>query len=103
MRLALVAPLVAPIREPHVGGSQAFVADLARGLVHRGHSVHLYAASGSRVTDVDVVTHVGRQASQRDRDAWTRMTQFALQAKGTVTAATVEATGIAGRATTLGN
>jgi glycosyltransferase involved in cell wall biosynthesis len=55
MRLALVAPLVAPIREPHVGGSQAFVADLARGLVHRGHAVHLYAASGSRVTDVDVV------------------------------------------------
>jgi len=55
MRLALVAPLVAPIREPHVGGSQAFLADLARGLGHRGHTVHLYAASGSRVTGVDVV------------------------------------------------
>lgn len=55
MRLAIVAPLVAPIREPHRGGSQAFVADLARGLVGRGHEVHLYAASGSHVTGVDVV------------------------------------------------
>jgi hypothetical protein len=54
----------------------------------------------AQATDVDVVTHVGRQASQRDRDAWTRMTQFALQAQGAVT---VEATGIAERATTLGN
>jgi UDP-glucose:tetrahydrobiopterin glucosyltransferase len=55
MRLALVAPLVAPIREPHVGGSQAFIADLARGLARRGHDVHLYAASGSRVSGVDVI------------------------------------------------
>jgi UDP-glucose:tetrahydrobiopterin glucosyltransferase len=55
LRLALVAPLVTPIREPNVGGSQAFVADLARGLAQRGHSVHLYAASGSHVNGVDVV------------------------------------------------
>lgn len=55
MRIALVAPLVAPIREPHVGGSQAFLADLARGLVQRGHAVQLYAASGSRVGGVEVV------------------------------------------------
>ena len=44
------------------------------------------------------MTHVGRQASQRDLDAWTRMTQFALQAQ-----VTAEASGIAGRTTTLGN
>ena len=55
MRLAILAPLVAPLREPHRGGSQAFVADLAGGLVDRGHEVHLYAASGSRVDGVDVV------------------------------------------------
>ncbi|HEV2981074.1 MAG TPA: glycosyltransferase, partial [Solirubrobacteraceae bacterium] len=55
MRLALLAPLVAPIREPNVGGSQAFVADLARGMAQRGHTVHLYAPSGSRVAGVDVV------------------------------------------------
>jgi glycosyltransferase involved in cell wall biosynthesis len=53
--LAIVAPLVAPIREPQRGGSQAFVADLARGLAGRGHDVHLYAASGSHVTGVDAV------------------------------------------------
>jgi glycosyltransferase involved in cell wall biosynthesis len=53
--VAIVAPLVAPIREPQRGGSQAFVADLARGLADRGHDVDLYAASGSHVTGVDVV------------------------------------------------
>jgi glycosyltransferase involved in cell wall biosynthesis len=55
VRLAIVAPLVAPLREPQRGGSQAFVADLARGLVDHGHDVHLYAASGSHVAGVDVV------------------------------------------------
>ena len=55
MRLAVVAPLVTPIREPQRGGSQAFVAELARGLVGRGHDVALYAASGSAVRGVDVV------------------------------------------------
>ena len=55
MRVALVAPLVAPIREPQRGGSQAFVSDLARGLIQRGHDVHLYAASGSDVPGVPVI------------------------------------------------
>jgi len=55
MRIALVAPLVAPIREPQRGGSQAFVSDLARGLIDRGHDVHLYAASGSDVPGVRLV------------------------------------------------
>ena len=58
----------------------------------------------AQATDVDVVTHVGRHAGQRDRDAWTRMTQFALQAQASAQApVTAEAAGIAGRATTLGN
>ena len=39
---------------------------------------------------------LGREASQRDRDAWARMTAFGQ-------ARMVEAAGIAGRATTLGN
>jgi UDP-glucose:tetrahydrobiopterin glucosyltransferase len=55
VRLAIVAPLVTAIREPQRGGSQAFVADLARGLVDRGHDVHVYAASGSAVAGVEVV------------------------------------------------
>ncbi|GLE52219.1 hypothetical protein ATCCBAA256_17880 [Mycobacterium montefiorense] len=51
-----------------------------------------------------MVTHVGRHASQRDRDAWTRMTQFALQAQACAQVpVTAEVTSIAGRATTLGN
>ena len=44
-----MAPLVTAIREPQQGGSQAFVSDLARGLVGRGHDVHVYAASGSEI------------------------------------------------------
>jgi UDP-glucose:tetrahydrobiopterin glucosyltransferase len=55
MKVAIIAPLVAAIREPQRGGSQAFVADLARGLLDRGHDVDLYAASGSEVPGVRVV------------------------------------------------
>jgi UDP-glucose:tetrahydrobiopterin glucosyltransferase len=55
MKVAIVAPLVSAIREPQRGGSQAFVSDLARGLVDRGHEVHLYAASGSAVPGVRVI------------------------------------------------
>ena len=55
MNVAIVAPLVSPIREPQQGGSQAFLSELARGLVSRGHDVHLYAASGSEVPGVRVI------------------------------------------------
>src|SRR5262249_7647006 len=54
-KLAIGAPLVSPIREPQPGGSQAFVSELARGLVRRGYDVHLYAASGSAVRGVEVI------------------------------------------------
>ena len=43
-----MAPLVTAIGEPQRGGSQAFVADLARGLAGRGHDLHVYAASDRR-------------------------------------------------------
>jgi len=55
MKIALVAPLVSPIREPQGGGSQAFVSDLARGLARRGHDVHVYAAAGSYIPGVTVI------------------------------------------------
>src|SRR5437667_268773 len=44
-----------PIREPQRGGSQAFVSDLARGLAGRGHDVHVYAASGSKIPGAEVI------------------------------------------------
>ncbi len=50
-----MAPLVSAIREPQGGGSQAFVSDLARGLVSRGHQVHVYAATGSEIPGVTVI------------------------------------------------
>jgi glycosyltransferase involved in cell wall biosynthesis len=55
MRIAILAPLVTAIREPQLGGSQAFVTDLARGLAGRGHDVHVYAASGSQIPGVEVI------------------------------------------------
>ena len=55
MRIALVAPLVAPLREPQLGGVQTFLVDLARGLAGRGHDVTVFAARGSRVDGVRVV------------------------------------------------
>lgn len=55
MKIAIVAPLVSAIREPQAGGSQAFVADLSRGLASRGHEVHVYAAAGSQIPGVTVI------------------------------------------------
>ena len=55
MKIAIMAPLVTAIREPQRGGSQAFVADLARGLTGRGHDVHVYAAAGSEIPGVEVI------------------------------------------------
>src|SRR5438874_90856 len=54
MRIALVAPLVSPIAQPYIGGAQAFLADLAQGLVRRGHLVTLFAREGSAVPDVPI-------------------------------------------------
>jgi UDP-glucose:tetrahydrobiopterin glucosyltransferase len=65
MKLAIIAPMVSPIREPQHGGSQVFVSDLARGLAGRGHDVHLYAASGSQVPGVEVIdTGIDHEALQ---------------------------------------
>lgn len=55
MKIAIVAPLVSIIREPQRGGSQAFVSDLASGLVDRGYDVDLFAASGSALPGVNVI------------------------------------------------
>jgi glycosyltransferase involved in cell wall biosynthesis len=55
MRIAIIAPLVTPIREPQRGGSQAVVADLAQGLAGRGHEIDVYAATGSAISGVNVI------------------------------------------------
>jgi glycosyltransferase involved in cell wall biosynthesis len=55
VKIAIVAPLVSAIREPQAGGSQAFVSDLARGLAGRGHTVGVYAATGSQIPGVEVI------------------------------------------------
>ena len=55
LRIALVAPLVSAIREPMIGGVAVFLTDLAEGLQASGHSVDLFAASGSRVDGLNIV------------------------------------------------
>jgi len=57
VRVALVAPFVAAIdeRAPQIGGAQAVIADLARGLRDRGHAVTLLAPRGSKVRGTAVV------------------------------------------------
>ncbi len=52
MRIALVAPLVTPIAQPYPGGAQAMLADLAQGLLRRGHAVTLFARKSSSVPGV---------------------------------------------------
>lgn len=60
--IALLAPLVSPIRQPYLGGAQALLRDLAVALATRGHTVTLYAAQGSdpaalpgvSLTEIDV-------------------------------------------------
>ena len=54
MRIALIAPLVTPIAQPFTGGAQAMVADLAQGLMQRGHQVTLFAREGSFVSGVTI-------------------------------------------------
>jgi glycosyltransferase involved in cell wall biosynthesis len=63
MRIALLAPLVSPIAPPFLGGAQALLADLASGLVGRGHTVTLYAADGSAVSGVEA-PELGIDSSQ---------------------------------------
>ncbi|HEX9135305.1 MAG TPA: glycosyltransferase family 4 protein [Ktedonobacteraceae bacterium] len=54
MRIALVAPLVSAIAQPYLGGAQALLADLARGLLQRGHTVTLFARDDSFVPGIDI-------------------------------------------------
>lgn len=54
MRIALVAPLISTIAQPYQGGAQAFLAELAQGLVRHGHRVTLFAREGSFVPGVHI-------------------------------------------------
>ncbi len=56
MRLAVVAPLVAPLLPAQAHGNHSLLVDLATGLANRGHDVHVFAAQGSIVPGVAVET-----------------------------------------------
>lgn len=47
MRILLIMDPLIPVPPRHYGGIERVVADLANELVHRGHSVTLWAAPGS--------------------------------------------------------
>lgn len=52
MRIAFVAPLVAPLSEATARGSQVVIAELARALAERGHEVVVFCAQGSYLKGV---------------------------------------------------
>jgi glycosyltransferase involved in cell wall biosynthesis len=54
VRIALIAPLVAPLREPQLGGAQVVVCDTARELTRRGHDVTVYASRGSALEGIRI-------------------------------------------------
>ena len=55
LRVALLAPLVTPIREPQSSGVTTLLTDLARGLQGAGVEVHVFGASGSEVDGLILV------------------------------------------------
>jgi glycosyltransferase involved in cell wall biosynthesis len=56
VRIAVVAPLTAPLLTADVHGSHAVVVDVARGLAERGHAVLVVCAEGSNVPDLPLAT-----------------------------------------------
>jgi len=52
LRIAVLASPVSPLRPAQLGGAQAFICDLARGLTQRGHDVTLHCTEGSDVPGV---------------------------------------------------
>ena len=52
MRIAFVAPLVAPICDTTSRGPAVIIADLARGMLARGHDVMVFCAQGSYLQGV---------------------------------------------------
>jgi hypothetical protein len=49
MRIAIISPPFIPVPPIAYGGTELFVAQLAEGLVSRGHTVIVYANGQSRV------------------------------------------------------
>jgi glycosyltransferase involved in cell wall biosynthesis len=67
LRIALLAPPWIPVPPPGYGGIERVIADLAGGLVRRGHDVSLLAAPGSR-SDAKVVTLLERDYAEKIGD-----------------------------------
>lgn len=75
MRIDLIGPSWFPLCQPFVGGLEAFVWHLARGLVARGHQVRLHAPAGTQppagceVIEFAAPTMLGDVAEQAELDA----------------------------------
>lgn len=54
MPIAMVAPLVTPVRDRQLGGSQVVACELTRGLRQAGEEVELFAVRGSRVSGLEL-------------------------------------------------
>jgi UDP-glucose:tetrahydrobiopterin glucosyltransferase len=56
VRIAVIAPLFAPVVPAQPYGPNAFLVDLAHGLAARGHRLTVYCAAGSRIEGLRIVT-----------------------------------------------
>ncbi len=56
MRIAIVAPLTAPLVTAEVHGDHTVVVDVARGLAERGHAVVVVCAEGSNIPELPLAT-----------------------------------------------
>lgn len=70
LRICLIASSRFPVREPFMGGLEAYTHALATALVERGHRVSLFAAAGSdprlRVTEWPAVTFSSSTEARAD-------------------------------------
>lgn len=72
LRIALLAPPSEPVPPPAYGGTERIVAELAEGLLRRGHSVTTFCSGDSTVGGERVVTvpTALRRTGRSDSEAW---------------------------------
>jgi len=85
LRIALLAPPAEPVPPPGYGGTERIVAELAEGLVARGHLVTTFCSGDSTVAGAHVVTVPSalRRAGVIDNEPWKLATAaMAIRAAG---------------------
>jgi glycosyltransferase involved in cell wall biosynthesis len=75
MNIGIIAHLKHPIRQPYMGGLEAFTHDIATRLKQRGHKITLYA---SELSDPELNVHVILSDLDYDRETFSRFRSHEL-------------------------